>query len=59
MLLDAVTAYVNVVRDAAIVRLRENDVTVETRKLVKQKQKNTAANQLFKVPMQPKMTGCC
>jgi outer membrane protein len=32
-LLDAVTAYVNVVRDAAIVRLRENDVTVLTEQL--------------------------
>jgi outer membrane protein len=28
ILLDAVTAYVNVVRDQAVVRLRENDVTV-------------------------------
>ena len=27
VLLDAATAYVNVVRDTAIVRLRENDVT--------------------------------
>jgi outer membrane protein len=33
VLLDAVTAYVNVVRDAAIVRLRENDVTVLTEQL--------------------------
>ena len=33
VLLDAATAYVNVVRDAAIVRLRENDVTVLTEQL--------------------------
>jgi outer membrane protein len=33
VLLDAVTAYVNVVRDTAIVRLRENDVTVLTEQL--------------------------
>lgn len=33
VLLDAVTAYVNVVRDQAIVRLRENDVTVLTEQL--------------------------
>jgi outer membrane protein len=33
VLLDAVTAYVNVVRDAAIVRLRENDVSVLTEQL--------------------------
>jgi outer membrane protein len=33
VLLDAVTAYVNVVRDTAIVRLRENDVSVLTEQL--------------------------
>ena len=33
VLLDAATAYVNVVRDTAIVRLRENDVTVLTEQL--------------------------
>ncbi len=33
VLLDAATAYVNVVRDQAIVRLRENDVTVLTEQL--------------------------
>ena len=33
ILLDAATAYVNVVRDQAIVRLRENDVTVLTEQL--------------------------
>jgi outer membrane protein len=33
VLLDAVTAYVNVVRDTAIVRLRENDVKVLTEQL--------------------------
>jgi outer membrane protein len=33
VLLDAVTAYVNVVRDRAIVRLRENDVTVLSEQL--------------------------
>ncbi len=33
VLLDAATAYVNVVRDSAIVRLRENDVTVLTEQL--------------------------
>lgn len=33
VLLDAVTAYVNVVRDQAIVRLRENDVKVLTEQL--------------------------
>jgi outer membrane protein len=33
VLLDASTAYVNVVRDTAIVRLRENDVTVLTEQL--------------------------
>ena len=33
VLLDAATAYVNVVRDIAIVRLRENDVTVLTEQL--------------------------
>jgi outer membrane protein len=33
VLLTAATAYVNVVRDAAIVRLRENDVTVLTEQL--------------------------
>jgi outer membrane protein len=33
VLLDAVTAYVNVVRDGAIVRLRENDVSVLTEQL--------------------------
>jgi outer membrane protein len=33
VLLDAATAYVNVVRDAAIVRLRENDVSVLTEQL--------------------------
>jgi outer membrane protein len=33
VLLDAVTAYINVVRDTAIVRLRENDVTVLTEQL--------------------------
>jgi outer membrane protein len=33
VLLDAVTAYVNVVRDAAVVKLRENDVTVLTEQL--------------------------
>jgi outer membrane protein len=33
VLLDAVTAYVNVVRDIAIVRLRENDVKVLTEQL--------------------------
>ena len=33
VLLDAVTAYVNVVRDRAIVRLRENDVKVLTEQL--------------------------
>ena len=33
VLLDAVTAYVNVVRDTAIVRLRENDVRVLTEQL--------------------------
>ena len=33
VLLGAATAYVNVVRDAAIVRLRENDVTVLTEQL--------------------------
>ena len=33
VLLDAVTAYVNVVRDQAIVRLRENDVSVLTEQL--------------------------
>jgi outer membrane protein len=33
VLLDAATAYVNVVRDRAIVRLRENDVTVLTEQL--------------------------
>jgi outer membrane protein len=33
ILLDAVTAYVNVVRDRAIVRLRENDVSVLTEQL--------------------------
>ena len=31
VLLDAATAYVNVVRDTAVVRLRENDVTVSDR----------------------------
>lgn len=33
VLLDAATAYVNVVRDTAVVRLRENDVTVLTEQL--------------------------
>ena len=33
ILLDAATAYVNVVRDTAVVRLRENDVTVLTEQL--------------------------
>ena len=33
VLLDAVTAYVNVVRDTAIVRLRENDVTLLSEQL--------------------------
>ncbi len=33
VLLDATTAYVNVVRDTAIVKLRENDVTVLTEQL--------------------------
>jgi outer membrane protein len=33
VLLDAVSAYVNVVRDAAVVRLRENDVEVLTEQL--------------------------
>jgi len=33
VLLDATTAYVNVVRDAAVVRLRENDVKVLTEQL--------------------------
>jgi outer membrane protein len=33
VLLDAATAYVNVVRDAAVVRLRENDVTVLSEQL--------------------------
>lgn len=33
VLLDAVTAYVNVVRDSAIVRLRENDVSVLSEQL--------------------------
>ena len=33
VLLDAATAYVNVVRDMAVVRLRENDVTVLTEQL--------------------------
>ena len=33
VLLDATTAYVNVVRDTAIVRLRENDVKVLTEQL--------------------------
>ena len=33
MLLDATTAYVNVVRDTAIVKLRENDVTVLSEQL--------------------------